>query len=70
MAHIEGLAPAQAESVSAVTRDENNWGYQVKLFGPRRTTTTVAQVRAAGMSAVAQMSSEGVPRDLLTGRAF
>jgi hypothetical protein len=39
-------------------RDENSWGYQVKLFGPRRTATTIDQVRAAGMGAIAQMSGE------------
>ncbi|KAF6263071.1 hypothetical protein COO60DRAFT_1635487 [Scenedesmus sp. NREL 46B-D3] len=35
-----------------------------------RTATTVAQVRAAGLNAVAQMSGGDVPCDLLTGRAF
>ncbi|KAF6263169.1 hypothetical protein COO60DRAFT_511779 [Scenedesmus sp. NREL 46B-D3] len=63
---ITGSSRAQRRQ----TRDENSWGYQVKLFGPRRTATTVAQVRAAGLNAVAQLSGGDVPCDLLTGRAF
>ena len=53
-------------------RVDNNWGYQVKLFGPRRAVTTIAQVRLAGKDAVDRVAgSRGdVPFDLLNGRAL
>jgi hypothetical protein len=62
-------SPGSSRAQTRCTRDENNWGYQVKLFGPRRTATTIAQVRAAGMGAVAQMSEGASVTCLLAGHS-
>lgn len=44
------------------------------LFGPRRTATTINRAAGVGVGvgvgAIAQMSGENAPRDLLVGRAF